>query len=173
MATVSEPELEPYEGNSFTEVTFLLDFARFGLEEYPPEAFNLYAAHALMMSVTNKVPVIFNDQPFNLDLMGFGQLLSTESLTETNSWVHYQTESKVKLPVVELLLLDLPGESRVLSFANAIATPDGGVHVDAAFKAVSKPILDLINGKKSVCLPPRELKRHLSMVLIVRVPNAE
>lgn len=173
MAVVSEPIIEPYEGPSFTEVSFLLDFARFGLEEYPAEAFNLYAAHALMMSVTNKVPVIFNETPFNLDLMSFGQLLSANPLNDTNSWVHYQSDPKVKLPTVELLLLDLPGESRVLSFANAIATPDGGIHVDAAFKAVSKPILDLINGKKSVSLPPKELKRHLSMVLIVRVPNAE
>jgi DNA topoisomerase-2 len=114
----------------------------------------------------------------------------------------YASDKSV-MPIVEMLVVDTPNESVIASFVNSMYVCDGGCHVDLAVKAVSAPIIDLVNsrgsvktikatGKKSakavkvikktpekkeekplVKITMRDVHNHLSFIISVRVANPE
>ena len=186
-----DPDIRAYEGPSFVEVVYKMDFKRFGYEQYPDEAFMLFARHAADLSFTAKVPVTFNGIRLNVqNSIEYAKLyLGEEALKR--SIVYYQWPPGVKTivkknglevaenpcisPIVEICAIDTPDMALNVSFANGKWTRNGGVHADAAFKAVSKGVLDTINGtgggtKKSkaaksqgVKLTITDVKRHISV----------
>ena len=186
-----EPQISDYNGPSFVEVVYKMEFKRFGYDQYPDEAFALFARHAADLSFTAKVPVTFNGIRLNVqNSVEYAKLyLGEEALKR--SIVYYQWPPGVKTitkknglevaenpnisPIVEICAVDTPDMALNVSFANGKWTRNGGVHADAAFKAVSKGVLDTVNGtnagtKKSkaakssgVKLTIADVKRHISV----------
>lgn len=187
MTIRSEPEIkENYEGEAFVEVVYKLDFKRFGYEKYPDEALRLFARHAADMSFSGKIPVRFNGVKLNVqNSTDYAKLyLGEEAINK--SIVYYQWAPGVKtqtkkngvevslekgvVPVVEICAVDTPDSAVNVSFVNGKWTRNGGVHADAAFKAISKGLLDTVNGGKkskkkgrSAKLNMGDVKRHVSL----------
>ena len=193
MLNRSEPEIkEGYEGKSFVEVVYKMDFDRFGYEEYPDEAFRLFARHAADMSFTGKVPVSFNGIKLNVQKSrDYAKLYLGEEKVK-NSIVYYQWApgvptvekkgvfySTVKgvVPMIEICAVDTPDEALNVSFANGKWTRNGGVHADAAFKAIASSVLVTVNGdsknkkKRSQKLNLGDVKRHVSVFVSCWVGN--
>ena len=163
MTVCEEPDIKPYPKTSppYVMISYLLDFQRFGYEYYPDEAFKLYARHCADISFTCKVPTTFNGVLLNVqDIRDYAKLFLDPALVD-NSVVHYQwppnTEVVVKkgvyyakdprvIPELEFCAVDSPDEAISVSFANGMWTREGGVHVEATFKTLSKSILETING---------------------------
>ena len=136
MLVRSEPIIAPYEEKeSFVEISYDLDFARFGYKEYPPEAFGLYARHIADLSVTSKVICHFNGQVF--DFRNIHQYKNLYRDPKVGCIVHRQwgpgVETKeVKgeivavdprnLPDIELCIMDTPDNSIIISFVNGTMT---------------------------------------------------
>jgi DNA topoisomerase-2 len=57
--------VQDYDGPSFVEIAWNLDFKRFEIEKYPDEAFHLFARYTADFSFTCKVPVSFNGVSMN------------------------------------------------------------------------------------------------------------
>lgn len=207
------PDIVPYNGKvSSVQVIYLADFARFNYEVpngeiggYEPEAFALFARHALDVSLNSKIAVTFNGIAFNLsDIREYGRLCFGDIVD--NGVIHYQwpagTEIVKKkkggqkskdpsiLPEIELLALDTPDEGGHISFTNGIMNFDGGVHTNAAFKAVGDSTVKMINdniikkltkGKKGKELDAKEkrantinisdVKPHISIILSAKLVN--
>ena len=187
-----EPIITDYPKNSpnFVEVTYTMDFARFKYQEYPDEAFQLFAKHAADMCFTLKVPVVFNDLKFNpmtakeYAKLYFGKdkvkksilYLEWPNRTETvkKGNVDHATTKGV-LPVMEVCAIDTPDESLKISFVNGMFTGRGGVHLEAAFKAVVSSVLKTVNegtkkGKKKNTdktpkLTVNDVKKHVSIIV--------
>ena len=194
MTIVSEPEIKDYTGPAFVEVVYKMDFERFGYTQYPDEAFGLYARHAADMSFTGKVPVSFNGTKFHVqDALDYAKLYLGEEAT-SNSFIYYMwpkgtetyfkkgveySKTKGVVPEVEVCVVDTPDTAISVSFANGMWTRQGGVHADAAFKAVASGIVDTINSGKLVKekkgrkfkLNLGDVKKHVSMFLTCWVPN--
>ncbi|CAH6418815.1 DNA topoisomerase 2 [uncultured virus] len=161
----------PYTGPAFVEISFLLDFKRFGYEYYPDEAFGLYARYATDFGLTCKVPIIFNNVEIDVrSIRDYGRLFFSEEECKT-ALVHYewgtadneppaaiaklrglarekllaQCPTSDCVPIVELCIFDTPDKAIVLSFVNGLMTRDGGVHVTEAYRLLSSEILDQIN----------------------------
>lgn len=189
MTVVSDPEIkENYEGESFVEIIYKMDFKRFGYEKYPDEAFRLFARHAADMSFSGKVPVSFNGVKMNVqNATDYAKLYLGEEAIK-KSIVYYQWAPGVKtqtkkngvvvsldkgvVPVVEICAVDTPDAAVNVSFVNGKWTRNGGVHADAAFKAVSKGLLETVNGGKkakkkgrSAKLNMGDVKRHVSLFI--------
>jgi DNA topoisomerase-2 len=186
MTIRSEPEIkENYDGEAFVEVVYKMDFKRFGYEHYPDEAFRLFARHAADMSFTGKVPVSFNGIKLNVQKSrDYAKLYLGEDAVK-KSVIYYQWAPGVKtvekkgvkyatdngvVPMVEICAVDTPDQAINVSFVNGMWTRNGGVHADAAFKAVTKGVLDTVNGgskgkkkPRSQKLYPNDVKRHVSM----------
>jgi DNA topoisomerase-2 len=215
MLVAGDPVIEPYTGKrSSTQVVYVMDFARFkypvpqGDEGgYPLEALGLFARHAIDTSFTAKTPVFFNGQEFSFpNIRDYARLYFGDAV-ETGI-IHYQwppgTEIVRKkngyqvsktpgvVPDVEMIVLDTPDEGKHVSFANCLMTREGGVHVQAAYRAVGASIVRVINEsvlkrmvkqnkgkelsaqeKRSHTINIDDVKPHMSLLLSVRVVNSK
>lgn len=213
MRICGPPNIEDYNGKvASVEIIYKMDFSRFGYSEpngseggYPIELIHLFARHASDISFTAKMPVTFNGIKFNnSNLRDYGRLYFGD-LVDT-AVVHYQwpvgtevikkkkgyqvSKDPAILPIVELLALDTPDSKDHLSFANSLMTKNGGIHVNAAIKAVADSTVKMINeemttkmtkGKKSKdadskdkkipTITINDVKPHISILLSVKVTN--
>lgn len=207
MTTVSQPLIEKYTGkSSSTQIVYKMDFERFKLPgAYPPEAFALFARHAIDISFTAKTIVTFNEVEFNFtDIREYARLYFGDAVD--SAVVHYQwpagTEVVTKkkghqvakdpsvTPEVEMIVADTPDSGYHVSFVNCMMTKDGGVHVNAALKAVGDGVVQKINEdilkkltkqnggkeldakqKKAHTINISDVRPHLSLLLSVRVVN--
>ena len=76
-----------YDGPSFVEVSYLMDFERFGYKEYPDESFSLFAGYAADVGWCCRVPIFFN----NIDISASSAYEYAKFyFPETNMIVHYE-----------------------------------------------------------------------------------
>ena len=189
MTVVSEPEIkEGYTGEAFVEIVYKMDFKRFGYEQYPEEAFRLFSRHCADMSFTGKVPVSFNGVKLNVQKSREYAKLYLGADVVKKSIVYYQWPPGTKtverkgiqyalnkkiVPIVEICAVDTPDMALNVSFVNGKWTRNGGVHADAAFKAITSGLLTTVNGgnkgnkgkkkSRSHKLNLGDIKRHISM----------
>lgn len=200
MSVCHPPTIVAYDGPSYVQITYELDFPRFKYAEYPDEAFNLFARFLLDFSFTCKVPVSFNGQVYTLQNIRDYTALYLGTVGSDNSIVHYEWPAGVEtyrqskkdggavvardpsvIPLLELCIVDAPDNAAVISFVNGIMTVDGGAHVDVVHKAVSAALLEVINGEKKAKeagkkddgpkLTVGDVKPHLSLILSCRLPD--
>lgn len=195
MSVRGEPQFEEYQGPDYVLVTFTMDFERFGYQQYPDEAFNLYARHCADISFTSKVKTTFNEIVFDVsNIKNYATLYFGNAVDR--SLVHYQYAPGIKapkkkgtilaadgfsLPNVELIVIDTPDAGECVSFVNFLMTKNGGVHVQAAIKAVSTLVVNIVNTEKPTKSAKAEkrgpkitiadVKPHISIILSVRVVN--
>ena len=169
MQNRNQPQITQYQGKSYVEITYSLDFERFGYNEYPDEALALFARHAADLAFTCKVPVYFNSIPLDVqDIKKYTQMIFSSWLNlpkdDINMLTHYEWEKTAEpdkknpgvskdgksLAIVELCLIDTPDHPMVISFVNGMITRDGGVHVETIYKSISNIVLDVVNGKDNV-----------------------
>jgi DNA topoisomerase-2 len=159
----------PYDGPSFVEFAYQLDFERFQMTEYPDEAFSLYARYLIDFSFTCKVPVSFNGSQLDYRAgADYATLLASAEECKTMV-THYEwaggvvpadlkdltpkelhkavvrAEKPEHIPIIEMFAIDTPDKGMSLSFVNGLLTIDGGVHVDECTRALSAGILAEIN----------------------------
>lgn len=218
MTIQGEPIIEQYTGKtSSVQVVYKMDFARFkypvpaisatgeATGGYPPEAFALFARHAVDISFTAKTKVTFNGQEFNFaNIRDYARLYFGDAVD--TAIVHYQwpdgTEVTKKkkgyqvaknpaiTPLIELIAIDTPDEGHHVSFVNCMMTRDGGVHVNAAVKAVGDSAVRMINEnvikkltrqnkgkeldakeKRAHTISINDVKPHISILLAAKVLN--
>lgn len=212
MTQRGEPEITEYPttAEAYVRITYMMDFTRFGYPEpneesggYPEEAFALFARHAADQAMTCKVPITFNGHELKTQsIEKYGEMLfgkekmarsivyyewpqGTEVTTRRNGLVVAQHPGVI--PIIELCVIDTPDAGCCISFVNGIPTFDGGVHVNAAMKAVTAGILETINGDRSndrsgkgkkgkdtkapVTLTLTDVKPHISVILSCRLIN--
>ena len=157
-----EPQIEQYTGESYVQITYILDFLRFGYTEYPDEAFGLIARCATDASFTCKIPVVFNG--ITLSYPKITEYLALYFPPETNRLLHYEWPANTEtvagknglltaknpnaIPAIELCVIDTPHNGEVISFINGLMTKEGGVHVTAAMKTLTDGILSVLNFTK-------------------------
>ena len=197
MKTRFDPVItQGYTGEPFVQVTYQMDQERFKYQEYPDEAFGLFARHAADMAFNHRVTIHFNQVELKFkDIREFAKcrfggdhktLIHYEwapgtPVTTKRSGLIVATDPKA-LPTLEIILVDTPSEGKIISFTNAMINTEGGVNVDAVIKAVQVPILGKINkamarkgknGKTGPILTATDLKRHISIIISYRAINAK
>lgn len=165
MSKKEPPRIVPYhkEDKAFVEVQYVLDFQRFKYldNKYPAETIPLFARHAADLSFALKIPVTFNGKKFNIStakeyaklylgkenvkssILYYDWPEGTEVVLKKN--VEFSKEKGI-LPCMEICAVDTPDEAIRVSFANGLYMKNGGVHLEAAFKAVASGVLDTVNG---------------------------
>lgn len=177
-----DPVIESYHGPSYVQVSYWMDFKRFGYEEekFPAEAFALFGRLALEMSMNCKVPLIINQVKYDvMDIQNFCKYIFPQEVIST-CIVHTEQEDPM---YIEICLMDTPDAGETLSYVNGMITRDGGVHVEAVIKGISNVLLDKINSSKAVKLLNKEdgkkkniltladIRPHISLVMSCRIPN--
>lgn len=189
MSTKTEPVITAYTGESYVQVTYQLDFARFGYDPasgYPDEAFNLFAFEALFQAVSHHIPITFNTIDLTMmNLLDFAQSVYGDQIAES-AILHYEwppgtevqkhrhgvqtAKNPMTMPIIEMCLLDTPDEGSIISGINGIPTFSGGFHVDSVYKVVSAGVLETLSKEKTG-LTVADVRPHLTLLLFARLPN--
>jgi len=194
MTIINSPIItDGYIQEPFVEVSFVMDFEKFGYTGYPNEVISWVAAVAAELAFTIKVPVTFNGHRFEInDVLGFKELTGHAT---NNYIIHYEypegTEVKNKRmpngtmtkvatddkihPLVELCLIDSPDCNDIYAFANSANTREGGVHVEQVYDSITDVIITTVNNSiknkkddklnRKQALNKSDLKRHLSLIV--------
>ena len=148
----------------FVEVSFELDFARFGYDPirgYPPEVQPIFGGYCASFSFAANIPFIWNGVS-----MHFGNIKDYAraiygSVVDHASIVHYEWPAGAKvtkhrngletcdtpgvMPLTRLVMLDTPHAGEILSYVNSLVTPEGGAHVNEAVKALTAKVISTVN----------------------------
>ena len=192
--------IAPYkEKDGYVEVAWQLDFERFGLTEYPTEAFHLFARYVADFSLTCKIPVSFNGIAMNFaNIKDYAKLYWDETACE--SAVHHcewpgftkekpngilpdglklqtlqkQVSQALKaehIPVIEMMILDTPDEGICLSFVNGLLTIDGGVHTNEAYSSISSHVIEIVNSALNSQKKGKKAKSKDEEITIPKLKN--
>lgn len=77
------------------------------------------------------------------------------------------------IPDLEIMIIDTPDKSRVISYVNGLVTRNGGNHVEAVQKPIIEHLRKVVNGDKkgALTVSPKDIKPHLSMIVNARIPD--
>lgn len=157
-----DPIITRYSGNSYVCIEYELDFQRFNYTCYPDEAFQLFARLAADTSLTMKTPVRFNGLTFNFNNpCDYAKLL----FPEVKNYLLHKQEG------IEVVLIDTIDKPIVISSVNGMMTPDGGVHVDAVYKAIQTSVIPIINKDEEAKITLTDIKNNISLIIICHLPN--
>lgn len=160
-----ESRAEDYCGTeNKVSITYELDHNYFRhIDGYPEETFYIISRLCADASFTNKVPVTFNNTPYDYRKgIDYAKLYVDGN---PNMFVHYEwppgisvitdkdgtqrAQDGYTLPLVEMVAIDTPEKGFTISFANSMMTSDGGVHIEKCIKTLSDSIVEHVNkGKK-------------------------
>lgn len=172
MRTVTKPAIaKSRDRHNSVRVSYLLDFPRFGICGYDAATIKLFWRHALDASFTSRVPVVFNGVRHDV------------SKIEDMAKLYYGAEvagSGIKLENEHFraIFLDTPGCGTAISFINSMPTREGGLHVEAAYKAFSddakKRLAKLLGcGAEKSPITVKDIKAHVSVILSAQLPCPE
>lgn len=134
-------------GAGYTRVTWTPDFEKLGLgDKYTDDVIAIYMKYVCdvaMIAAQDGVDVYFNEEKIEIhSLKDYAFMYCSEIPTQ------YLEFKSVDCEVVLLPWDD--DEFMHMSFVNGICTYNGGIHVDKWSREILNPVMDKINGVKSI-----------------------
>ena len=189
----------PKQKTGYTQITFLPDYARFGVAGLSPEMRALFHKNIIDTAMITGVVVYFNDTRVPVKtLRDYADLYSppiakaderkvdddTLSVSSGSSGssgvVGKERAEMIALSTADsdVVLASKPVQDglgfEVISFVNGIETFQGGVHVDAWSEALLRPVLEKINAgvkKGSSPLVMKDIRPYFRLFLNCKLPN--
>lgn len=125
----------------FTEITWVPDFERFGIDGYTDDIIKLYTKLVIDIAMLTKVNVYLNGEKIPVTTLSSYANIYENANTEEHLFI--------KTADSEVFLTPSTNDFQAISFVNGIYTCNGGAHVDAWVEALLRPIVEKFNGKKN------------------------
>ena len=147
MSVKSEPKLtRPKLKHGYTEISFLPDYARFGVPALSDDMRKLFLKNVLDTAMITGIAVYYNGERVAMKggMRDYAMLYRPVDEREDGrkELIHLETADSM------VVLCSQPrSEFSHISFVNGIETYHGGVHVDAWAEALLRPVLERVNAK--------------------------
>lgn len=173
MKAKSKPVVEETDENNMVRITYVLDFQRFGLEEYSPEMLYLMANRVLLLSIATKLPVSINRVTYN-----FSSLVDYyQSIRGEHEFLYHREDQETGY--FEFLMACTVNEPLVVAMCNSIFTLRGA-HIEKPYHFVFDKILaefnkkfeDGENKRKKVYSIEGDVKPHITLLVNYRNTSA-
>ena len=175
MTKHKEAEIEKYEGEDFTRVTFEPDFRKFKMTELDSDIISLLKKRVYDVAGTSpsRIKVYLNDKI--IDIKNFSEYAD---LYLKNRF--FDEESKVLYPKIEVnsterwevIFSMTDGSFQQVSFVNGICTSKGGTHVNYILDQILERILETIKKKaKDIKLNTNQIKQNIWIFLNCKIEN--
>lgn len=181
------------------KVEWDLDFERFKMKGYTQDEIYYFAKVCADFSFACKIKIIFNgvtldyrsiqdyatlffskeeisnsitQYTWGIEKPGKGQKSTARNEHHTKKIEKTITNPKhiEDIPDLEVMILDTPDNSQVISYVNGLITQDGGKHVEAVEVPLIKYLKKIITGdSKKKSINAVDIKNHISMIVNVRV----
>ena len=145
---------------SFTEITFQPDFARFGLEKIDSSHIEMMRKRCLDLAACNqKLKIEFNGVQYKFPTFKDYCSLYSDSVIyeETDRW--------------KIAIAPSDGSFTQISFVNSVETRDGGTHVDYVMWQILEWIREKVRRKHKIDLRPSELRNHFFIMVQSDIVN--
>ena len=175
MTKHKEAEIEKYEGEDFTKVTFEPDFRKFKMTELDNDIISLLKKRVYDVAGTSpiRIKVYLNDKLINIkDFSEYADLYIKNR--------YFDEENKILYPKIlvnsterwEVIFSMTDGAFQQVSFVNGICTSKGGTHVNYILDQILDRILDTIKKKaKDIKLNTNQIKQNIWVFLNCKIEN--
>ena len=168
LSVIKKPTIKKSKSAPYTQVKFLPDYARFGMEGMTDDMFNLFKKRVYdIAAVTGKdVKVKFNGELINVRCFEnyldsfIGKKVDTKRIYEIGNdrWEYAVCISPFD-------------EFRQVSYVNGISTGKGGKHVDYILNQIVKKLIVYIEKKKKVKVRSASIKEQLMLFVNCVIEN--
>lgn len=164
MRTVSTPIITQYSGVGYTQISYSLDFPRFGIPNFDLQAKEIYMAHCCTISYTCGLPIFFNGEKIEVPtLFDYAKLYF--DLTK-DSCITFTDAEKV----YDVVLADTPDQAILIALVNGIMIKNGGIHTDEIMTNVVSCIKDFFGKSlEGITLTRRDIVNHVSLFISARL----
>jgi DNA topoisomerase-2 len=162
MYTKTEPEIKSYKGSSYTSVSFIPDYQKFGFKKITAELIGLFSKRVFDIAAsTNKnVKVFLNDEEIKISKFTDYIEMYYEVLPKSLCFTESGTRWKIGL------IFDPNIGYNQVSFVNGILTYNGGTHVKYIIDQVCEKLITLIIKKnKNLKIKPDQIKSNITLFL--------
>ena len=175
MTKHKEAEIEKYEGEDFTQVTFEPDFRKFKMTELDNDIISLLKKRVYDVAGTSptRINVYLNDKKININnFKDYVDLYIKDK--------YFDEETKVEYPKIEVnsterwevIFSMTDGSFQQVSFVNGICTSKGGTHVNYIMDQIIERIADTIRKKaKDIKLNNNQIKQNIWIFLNCKIEN--
>jgi DNA topoisomerase-2 len=164
MFTKEDPIIEEVnDAEPYTQVSFIPDFAKFGIKSITPDMFNLLKRRAYDLAMNTNAKVYFNDKAIKPNnLQSYVKLFFPEDGDESfPRALDIKSNARWKIAVVFDTTNQLEHEN--ISFVNGISTNIGGTHVDHVVNQIVNRLKDKASKrlKGIMAIKPALIKENL------------
>ena len=166
MTVCNKPSIRKFSGKPYTEISWDLDFERFGIEGYSKDMLALmYRRVYDIAGITDKsVNVYLNNE--KIKIKSFLDYVKMFNSSE-KKYVHEQISDRWNVVVTT----SDNDTFEQLSFVNGICTSKGGSHVDYITKLITNHLSEQIKKKHKKEITDRVIKRYLSVYINSVIEN--
>jgi len=170
------------EKSGYTKVSYIPDFARFGLKGYTNDLIALYTKYVIDAAMLTRKKVYLNGELLQINnLLEYSKLYEKEKEKNEDEEEDEEEEKKkdevliVKTDSSDVILtVSDTGEHECISFVNGICTKLAGVHVDVWSEVLFRPLIDKLNTKKDKPqINIKEIKQFFRLIVNCVLPNPE
>lgn len=160
MRNRSEPKISK-SSKGCTEVSYLADFQRFGLEGLDDDHVEIMRKRCIDLAACNPLlKVEFNDEKFSFSsFAAYCRLYADE--------IFFEGSERWKIGIGTSL-----GSMQQVSFVNGVETKDGGTHVDFVTSQVVESVRARLKKKHKVDLRPAEIRNHMFVFVSCDIVNS-
>lgn len=166
MIDKDEPLITDYNGSSYTKITFIPDFERFGISNLSDSMYSIMKkrVYDIAACTDQTVSVYFNDikSPFK-NFEKYSELFLEPEQIKIYEKVNERWEIVVAVSTTD--------KFEHYSFVNGICTSKGGKHVDYISNNLSKKLAELILKKKKLNVKPNYIKENLVIFIKCTIVN--
>jgi DNA topoisomerase-2 len=167
--TVKEvPEIKSCQKKSYTKITFMPDYEKFGLENMTDDIYKLFKRRVYDVSACTDttVNVYFNDKKINIkDFEKY-----TDLFLDTKT-IQPRIYEKVNDRWEVVVAISKTGTFEQISFVNGINTIRGGRHVEYLVNGITKKLVDLALSKKKKIIKPQHIKENIFIFVKSTIEN--
>ena len=167
--TIKEtPEIKSCQKKPYTKITFLPDYAKFGLKELTDDIYDLFKRRVYDVSACTDaaVNVYLNDT--KIPVKDFEKYADLFLDTKTIQPRFYESPNERWEVVVAV---STTGTHEQMSFVNGINTIRGGKHVEYITNAITKKLTEMTLAKKKKTIKPQHIKDNLFVFIKSVIEN--
>ena len=157
--TIKEiPDIKSCQKKSYTKITFLPDYEKFGLSNINNDIYNLFKRRVYDVSAftDTSVNVYFNDNKINIkDFEKYADLFLDTKTIQPRFYEKVNDRWEI------IVSISKSGNFEQISFVNGINTIRGGRHVDYIINSITKKLCDMALTKKKKTIKPQHIKENL------------
>jgi len=165
MKVRGKPKVTKYTGKSYTKISWIADFNRFGLEGYSDKMYQLMERrlHDIAGVTDTKVTVCYNGKKIKQNT--FDKYI--RMYLEKEKIVYEDIHNRWSVGIA----VSTSDKFEQVSFVNGIATPKGGKHVDFIVKQIIQNLTTHIEKKEKTKVKDNYIKNYLKVFINSTIEN--